>query len=190
MFPFLTKLLPKNTAPTKQTDAIIRWNTFKLLPDIRSLSGNNLEQSNVWKFKETPSVSLDRGLLSSVFGHWVFTAVFTSSMPRSNCPQMLFKCNLPDVKAAKCWPWLQWQFVFWRGSQRNILTLIGSLYWTYTEISVFKKYHRNIQNSPACWSDRHGVIIMLQTFGACTHGLPDRGKQSTMGSDSCIYQHI
>lgn len=59
----------------------------------RAASGSSIRKS--------PSVLLDRRLLSSESGHLVLAAVFTSSMPRSNCPQMFFKCNLPGARDCK-----------------------------------------------------------------------------------------
>ena len=151
---------------------------------------------------KNPSVLLDRGLLSSESGHLDLAAVFTSSMPRSNHPQMFF--FLPnetylEQETAKCWSRLRWRFIFWCDFQHNNLaraaTPIGRLRRMYTQILMFKnttaaKCLKADFSGCAVWKGKTGVIIMAQTFWACTHGLSDSGKQSAMGSGSCGYQRV
>lgn len=107
----------------------------------RAASGSSIRKS--------PSVLLDRRLLSSESGHLVLAAVFTSSMPRSNCPQMFSNAAYLEQETAKCWSRLRWRFIFWCDFQHNILTrvatLIGHLYRMYTQILMFK--NTTAQNS-------------------------------------------
>ena len=201
-------------------DAVKWWNPSKLFSDIRSPSGNELGPSSIWKLDKEKAhqscstevwsvcrvailnYSFDRGLLSSESGHLDLAAVFTSSMPRSNHPQMFF--FLPnetylEQETAKCWSRLRWRFIFWCDFQHNNLaraaTPTGRLRRMYTQILMFKnttaaKCLKADFSGCAVWKGKTGVIIMAQTFWACTHGLSDSGKQSAMGSGSCGYQRV
>lgn len=120
------------------------------------------------------------------FGYLVFTAVFTSSMPHSNCPQMFFN-RKPT--------WSQDFHMLITSVTVYILVRLT----TQQHRKVYTEYRYGCLKIPQykiykSWFsskiDRHGVIIMAQTFWACTHGVSDSGEQSAMGSDSCVYQHI
>lgn len=193
------KYFPKKIAPTRHMDAIIWKNTVKLLYDKPTRSSSGTKQSQTEKHLEVQQGNPIRlawlRFVTLSFSHLVFPAVFTSSMSCSNCPQMFFffKCNLPGVKDCKVLITTSvgsWYFGETCTTQHYIYTLIRRLYRIHTQISVFEKYHSTKADLYAKQSNRHGVMITSQTFWACTHGLSDRGEQSTMGSDSCIYQHI
>lgn len=165
------------------------------LPDLHQVP-NKVKLRNIWKFnKETPSVLLDWGLLPSVLAIWSSQLCLQVACHVQIAHRCLFffKCNLPGVKDCKVLITTSvgsWYFGETCTTQHYIYTLIRHLYRIHTQISVFEKYHSTKADLYAKQSNRHGVMITSQTFWACTHGLSDRGEQSTMGSDSCIYQHI
>lgn len=167
------------------------------LPDLHQVT-NKVKLRNIWKFnEETPSVLLDWGLLPSVWATWSSQLCLQVASHGQIAHRWVvcFFSNVTylELKTAKCWLQPQWEVDIFGETcttQHNIYTLIRRLYRIHTRIPVFEKYHNTKADLYAKQSDRHGVLITSQTFWACTHGLSDRGEQSAMGSDSCVYQHI
>ena len=182
-------------------DAVKWWNPSKLFSDIRSPSGNELGPSSIWKLdkeKAHQSCSTEVCYPRSL-------ATWTSQL----CLQVA--CHVQIIH--RCFFFFQTKPTWSKRLQSVDHGSGGGLYFgatsntttsqepphrlrrMYTQILMFKnttaaKCLKADFSGCAVWKGKMGVIIMAQTFWACTHGLSDSGKQSAMGSGSCGYQRV